>query len=179
MICGGLRFQKEVYALEYWDLMRRFLHIAKLRRVLAGKRLGKVDPYAGQWMPVLGYVMDHDGCSQAELAAFLRVTPASVALSTKRMQKAGYLEKEVDEWNLRRNNLHVTEAGQKLAATCRDVFYEMDKEAFQGFEPEELTALAGYLDRIYANMGGGRPLSFGEILDLQRQNEDEDDKPEA
>ena len=161
--------------MEYWDLMRRFLHIAKLRRVLAGKRLGKVDPYAGQWMPVLGYVLEHDGCSQAELATFLRVTPASVALSTKRMQKAGYLEKEVDEWNLRRNNLHVTESGRHLADTCRDVFYEMDRQAFQGFDTQELNTLAGYLDRVYANMGGGRPLSFGEILDLQRQTEDEED----
>ncbi len=159
--------------------MRRILHIAKLQRVLRSKRLGKMDPYAGQWMPAFRYVMEHDGCSQAELAAFLRVTPASVALSTKRMQKAGYLEKEVDEWNLRRNNLHVTPAGRQLAAACKDAFEEMDRKAFQGFDERELETLAGYLERVYANLSGGRPLSFGEILDLQRQTEDDETENEV
>ena len=70
-------------------------------------------------MPVLRYVMENDGCKQVDLANFLRVTPASVALSTKRMQKAGYLEKEVDEYNLRRNKLHVTPQGRQLAADCK------------------------------------------------------------
>ena len=69
--------------LEYHELMHMFLHISKLHRVLSGKRLAKMNPYAGQWMPVIRYVMEHDGCTQVELATFLRVTPASVALSTK------------------------------------------------------------------------------------------------
>ena len=159
--------------LEYHELMHMFLHISKLHRVLAGKRLAKMNPYAGQWMPVIRYVMEHDGCTQVELATFLRVTPASVALSTKRMQRAGYLEKEVDEYNLRRNKLHVTALGEKLAADCKDAFDALDRETFKGFTDEEMEVLAGYLDRIAMNMSGGRRLSFGDILDLQRQNDEE------
>ena len=132
-----------------------------------------MNPYAGQWMPVIRYVMEHDGCTQVELATFLRVTPASVALSTKRMQRAGYLEKEVDEYNLRRNKLHVTALGEKLAADCKDAFDALDRETFKGFTDEEMEVLAGYLDRIAMNMSGGRRLSFGDILDLQRQNDEE------
>ena len=159
--------------LEYHELMHMFLHISKLHRVLSGKRLAKMNPYAGQWMPVIRYVMEHDGCTQVELATFLRVTPASVALSTKRMQRAGYLEKEVDEYNLRRNKLHVTALGEKLAADCKDAFDALDRETFKGFTDEEMEVLAGYLDRIAMNMSGGRRLSSGDILDLQRQNDEE------
>lgn len=162
--------------MENRELMRRFMQITKLQRVMSGKRLAKMNPYAGQWMPVFRYVMEHDGCSQAELAAFLRVTPASVALSTKRMQRAGFLKKEMDENNLRRNNLHITPLGRQLFADCKDAFEELDRLAFQGFSEREKEALAAYLDRIYANVSGGRPLSFGEILDLQRQIDEETEK---
>lgn len=162
--------------MECRELMHRVMHIAKLHRVLSGKRLMKMNPYAGQWMPVLLFVLDNDGCTQVELANFLRVTPASVALSTKRMQKAGYLDKAVDEYNLRRNKLHVTPLGRQLAADCKDAFDALDREAFKGFSEEELETFAGYLDRVATNMGGGRRLSFGEILDLQRQKEDGEEK---
>ncbi len=158
--------------LKYQELMHEFMYIAKLHRVLAGKRLAKMNPYAGQWIPVIRYVLEHDGCTQTALAAFLRVTPASVALSTKRMQKAGYLEKEVDAYNLRRNKLHVTPQGRQLAADCKEAFDALDRETFKGFQEEELEILAGYLDRIAVNMGGGRRLSFGELLDMQRKKVD-------
>lgn len=169
-------WEKEVIILEYRELMRLLMHVTKLHRVLSGKRLAKMNPYAGQWMPVLRYVLENDGCTQTELAGFLRVTPASVALSTKRMQKAGYLEKEVDEYNLRRNRLHVTPLGEKLAADCKDAFDALDRESFKGFSEEELETLAGYLDRIAMNMSGGRRLSFGDILDLQKQKDDGEEK---
>ena len=52
-------------------------------------------------LPVLEYIIKNDGCSQNELAEFLCVSPASIAVSTKRMQKAGYLEKKEDENDLR------------------------------------------------------------------------------
>lgn len=162
--------------MEYRELMHRIMYLAKLHRVLSGKRLAKMNAYAGQWMPVLRYVIENDGCKQVDLANFLRVTPASVALSTKRMQKAGYLEKEVDEYNLRRNKLHVTPLGRQLAADCKDAFDALDRESFKGFTEEELETFAEYLDRVATNMGGGRRLSFEEILDLQRQNDDEEKK---
>lgn len=162
--------------MEPWELIHRLLSIAKLHRVLSGKRLAKMNPYAGQWIPVIRYVLDHDGCTQAELAAFLRVTPASVALSTKRMKKAGFLLKEVDENNLRRNMLHVTEAGRKLAMDCKDAFDALDNEAFHGFNEAELKQFGEYLDRIAVNLGGGRRLNFGEILDLQKQSELEEEQ---
>lgn len=159
---------------EHRELMRMILDISKLHRVLAGKRLAKMNPYAGQWIPVLRYVLENDGCTQTDLASFLRVTPASVALSTKRMQKAGYLEKEVDEYNLRRNKLHVTPLGKKLASDCMDAFLALDNEAFKGFSEDELKAFADYLDRVAVNMGGGRRLSLGDILDMQKRSDEEE-----
>jgi DNA-binding MarR family transcriptional regulator len=87
-----------------------------------------------------------------ELARHLNVTSASVALSTKRMAKAGYLRKHVDEYNLRKNRLHVTEAGLKLQADCREIFDRYDHELFAGFSEAELAQLFDYFDRIEKNI---------------------------
>ena len=77
------------------------LHKLELVRMLAQRNeICKDGLYAGQ-MPVLNYLAEHPGCTQVEMADFLQVSPASIALSTKRLQKAGYLTKEVDEDNLR------------------------------------------------------------------------------
>ena len=69
------------------------LHKLELVRMLAQRKdIRKDGLYAGQ-MPVLNYLAEHPGCTQVEMADFLQVSPASVALSTKRLQKAGYLTK--------------------------------------------------------------------------------------
>lgn len=85
------------------------LHKLELVRMLAQRNeICKDGLYAGQ-MPVLNYLAEHPGCTQVEMADFLQVSPASIALSTKRLQKAGYLTKEVDEDNLRCKRLYLSE----------------------------------------------------------------------
>ena len=55
----------------------------------------------GQY-PLLNYLSRHPDAAQQELASVLFVSPASVAQSTKRLQKAGLLEKASDPENLRK-----------------------------------------------------------------------------
>ena len=155
--------------MEYSELVRQINKIALLHRIKIRERTSKIGPYAGPWMHVLGFVKNNDGCTQIQLANFLRVTAASVALSTKRLQKAGLLDKEVDENNLRCNRLHVTPAGERLIADCKDILNQFDQEIFAGFDSAELETLYGYLNRIAVNLGGGRELDFGEILDLKNK----------
>lgn len=80
------------------------------------------------------------GCTQVQVADHLRVSPASIALSTKRLQKAGYLTKEVDAENLRCKRLYISEEGQRVCAMCRERLDQIDAVAFQGFSEEELEA---------------------------------------
>ena len=155
------------------DILDQIIHVSRLHHILVGKRVDRMGPYAGPWFFVLRYVMDHDGCTQVALANFLRVTPASVALSTKRLQKAGYLVKEVDEYNLRCNRLHITQAGLELVESCRQVFVELEQEAFRGFDEAELQQFVSYMKRVATNLGGGRELNMGEILDLEKQKDEE------
>ena len=50
--------------------------------------------YVGQ-PQVLNFVRKHPGCTQNEIAQALGVSAASIAFSTKRLQAAGFLQKQV------------------------------------------------------------------------------------
>lgn len=130
------------------------LHKLELVRMLSHrKEMGYIGLYFGQ-MPVLDYVHDHPGCTQIEIAAFLQVSPASIALSTKRLQRAGFLIKEVDADNLRRKRLFLSEDGERVRSLSREKMDMLDHRAFEGFSEEELEQLASLVDRVTMNLTG-------------------------
>ena len=125
--------------MELHELMGK-LHKLELVQQLAHRRGAQEHGlYFGQ-MPVLDFIAANPGCTQVQVADHLRVSPASIALSTKRLQKAGYLTKEVDAENLRCKRLYISEEGQRACAMCRERLDQIDAVAFQGFSEEELLA---------------------------------------
>lgn len=125
--------------------------------------------YIGQ-LHVLEYVKNHDGCTQVELANFLGVSAASIAVSTKRLQKAGLLEKREDEHNLRCKNLFITDDGIKAVVRCREIFDEFDRKVFGAIPEEELDTFCKVLDKMTMNMTGDKEnnVSYKEMLRLQQ-----------
>jgi len=85
----------------------------------------------------------------------MRVSPASIASSTKRLQRSGLIQKKVDEGNLRQNMLFVTEKGRELAENCRNELSLFQDAFFDGFSEEELTRLSDILDHINRNISQG------------------------
>ena len=94
-------------------------------------------------LPVLEYIIKNDGCSQNELA-----------VSTKRMQKAGYLEKKEDENNLRKKNLYVTELGKETVAKCSKIFDSFDEKVYSGISDDVLNTFCNVIDRMTINITG-------------------------
>jgi len=103
-------------------------------------------------LPLLEYIKKHDQCSQKEIADQMQVTPASIALSTKRMQKSGLIIKAPNENNLRRNCLSITAKGRETCDKCRQLFDEMDELMFTGFNDEELIQFRHFLQRLIDNI---------------------------
>lgn len=133
------------------EIIGRFYKLEILRRGYIQEATADIGLYFGQ-LPILEYVIAHDGCTQKEIADALHVTPASIAISTKRMQKAGLLKKTVSEYNLRSNQLAVTQKGRELSKRYRSKFDEVDQKMFGGFQESELAQLCSYFDRLIMNL---------------------------
>ena len=126
-----------------------------LRRINLQRAINDIELYKGQ-LPLLEYVIEYGGCTQNQIAEALHVTPASVALSTKRMQMAGLLEKNVDETNLRCKRLTVTDKGRDIAVRCRAAFNKLDGRMLRDFSPEETDLFKSLLDKAIANIDTDR-----------------------
>jgi len=122
-----------------------------IRRILRRKGTINLPLYPGQ-LHILEFVKTHSGCSQSEVAQNLLITPASVALSTKRMEKSGLLKKQPDSENLRCKRLYITKKGEQLSLHCRKVFDEIDDVMLEGFSEEELEIFNNFVDRFLANL---------------------------
>ena len=83
---------------------------------------------------ILHTVKVMNGAPQKEIAARLQISPASLAMSIKRMQKAGFLE-----------TVNVQEEFHAAAVAS-------DQRMLSGFSPAELEKLEAYLERIYQNL---------------------------
>lgn len=103
-------------------------------------------------MRMLEFISENGGCTQAEVAAKMRVSPASVAQSIKRMEAAGCITRDEAAGNRRANSLSITETGVKAASECRLVFDRLEERMFTGFTDDEREQTLEYMARLIANL---------------------------
>lgn len=160
--------------LEKRDILGKITQVKLLKRLATQRE--DFGLYYGQF-PVIETVRRHDGCTQKELADMLMVSPASIAVSTKRLEKSGLLIRKTDENNARCNRISITEQGIQVSDCCRGIFDKVDSLAFEGFSDEELDEFTAYLDRIIVNLGGDAARNgpcviaalAGEVADNERK----------
>ena len=88
---------------------------------------------------------------QRDLAESMHITPAAVAVTLKKLEKAGIVEKKISEKDNRYNRIIITEKGEKIVKESYDMFRSIDTQAFEGFSEEEMKQLLGYLERVREN----------------------------
>ena len=95
--------------------------------------------------------------AQRELADILQVSPATVAVSLKSLQRLGMIERHSDSTDQRRKRIALTPKGLHAVDTCLEVFRQVDQQMFQGFSQEEQQQLTAYHRRMLKNLGGEEP----------------------
>ncbi len=138
-------------AKSYYLLNEKLLKLNALRRIVSGRAANEAGLHMGQ-LPVLEFIKRNRGCTQKDIADALQVTPASIALSTKRLQRAGLVEKRVDETNLRRNMLYVTPKAEEVSCVCREKFDAIDAVMFRDLSEAELDWFDTLMTRMIENL---------------------------
>ena len=92
--------------------------------------------------------------SQVELARMLEVSPATIAVSLKSLEKAGLIEKRMRQEDNRVNFVELTMKGRQMVEDSRDFFDMLDQQMYQGFNRDERIQFSHFLERIYENMQG-------------------------
>ena len=125
-------------------------HRAAIDLLLERKGIGNI----GQPMLLCILAQQQDGTieSQKELARRLRVSPATVTVSLKSMERDGYVKKLSNAEDLRCKPITITEKGRRAARLIDEVFETLDHGMYRGFSPEDLSRIAGLYRRMIDNL---------------------------
>lgn len=138
-----------------------FQAVARARRQatvteLAGRGLGDLGN------PMILFLLHERGESkrvtaQRELSDALHVSPATVAMSLKSLERGGYVEKLPVENDQRRKAVRLTPKGESAIHRCYQVFQHVDQTMFEGFSPEEMEQVCAFHMRMLKNLRGSIP----------------------
>lgn len=90
--------------------------------------------------------------SQKELAKRLRVSPATVTVSLKSMERDGYVKKLSNSEDLRCKPISITEKGMQAAKLIDQVFETLDHGMYLGFSQTEREDIAEKYKRMIDNL---------------------------
>jgi len=98
-------------------------------------------------------VISHNpNASQNDIAKLMDVSAATVAVSLKKLEKEGYINKEMDEVDNRLNKITLTEKGEKVVERSRQIFDSTDEKVLEGFTEEEKQTLYVLLQKLNDNL---------------------------
>lgn len=129
----------------------RFGRLIRMYYSRIQSQLVEVGLYRGQ-PPILMLLYKNDGMSQKEMARALNLSPATLTVTLKRMEKAGLVLREMDEHDQRILRVHLSEKGREMCETGESRIGVVTAELLEGFTLEEQQQLNEYLGRIARNM---------------------------
>jgi DNA-binding MarR family transcriptional regulator len=92
--------------------------------------------------------------TQTDLAKHFDISPAAVAVTLKKLESDGYIErsKSIERKDSRFNEIKITERGTQAVMQSRKYFQHVDNEALKDFYDEELALFTSFLERMSQNL---------------------------
>lgn len=131
------------------------LHHAFKRQVAAEQKARGVEDLGAPLILLTLYDTGQKGqtLSQRELARRLFLSPATVAVSLRTMERSGYVVRRVDECDQRRNLVSITEEGKHAVELCTQAFLAADARLLSDFSAGEKELLTVFFIRMLHNLG--------------------------
>ena len=137
--------------MELRKIVRELISVSVIHRYRISKSASKVGLYFGQ-PRILEYITENNFCTQKDVARAMTITPASAAVTLKRLEKAGFITRNIDPSDSRKNHLSVTEKGALALKEFRRICDATDEDMFKGFSDEEMETLHNLLTRLHKNL---------------------------
>lgn len=97
-------------------------------------------------------IKENDGCTQKDLASFVGVKYSSMSERLDKLEKNGYIERAIDEDNLKYKRVYITKEGKLAAVQCKRILREIEDILFKGFTKKDRNQFEEYLNRMIVNL---------------------------
>ena len=130
---------------------RMFMKTDRLHRKAFEGLVSRLGIHRSQHI-LLMHVSRDGGMSQTELAAHLEISPAAVAVSLKKLEAGGYIEKRTATNDSRYNEISITDKGRKIVNTSERFFGEIDSAMLKGIDEKLLDSFVKCLEIMQNNL---------------------------
>lgn len=136
------------------EIIHKFIQTNRLHRRIIERYATRIEMNCSAHRMLLYISRDGGLPSQKELAERLKISPAAVANTVKKLETDGYVErsKARDGCDCRANEITLTEKGLLAVKDSEKYFRYVDAAALKGFSIEELDTLCSLLDKIQDNL---------------------------
>lgn len=90
--------------------------------------------------------------SQKEIASDFEVSAAAVAMSLKKLEQRGLVERIVSDVDNRVNLITISDLGREMMERNKRLFESTDAAMLEGVTEEELEIMSGVLDKFIENL---------------------------
>lgn len=103
-------------------------------------------------VPILKLLRDHGTMTQRQISEEIRVTPATICGTIKRMEKAGLICRTSNERDGRVTCISLTDEGRRCTDLAMAATEQSHREMLRGFCDEELRLLKNFVMRMGENL---------------------------
>ena len=130
-----------------WDIFK----VSREHRKTVEKRICSLGIHPSQHH-FLMHIAKNGDCTQNSIAEAMEISAATVAVSLKKLEKGGYIEKKISQSDSRSNLIALTDKGVDVVEKSREMFEQVDREMFATITEEEQQQFHNIMDRIISNL---------------------------
>jgi len=143
------------------ELFHEMVFVTRTLLQRGGRSMEELGIGMGQ-LPILELLQLHGTMTQRQLADEIRVTPATISGTLKRMEKAGVIHRSTDENDARVSKVSLTDEGTRRCDLARQRISQQFWEAMDGFGECECGMLRDFIRRMGENLKRSQEASEGE-----------------
>lgn len=134
------------------ETMRCIFATHRLHHALCEHLLRQFDLHRSQHHMLMYLSGQEQIPSQKQIADHFEISPAAVAVTLKKLESNGFVERVTSKTDNRFNEIRITEKGRDVVRKSAEYFAYIDSATFQGFSEEEMLMLNSYLSRTAQNL---------------------------
>ena len=132
-------------------IAEEIMHISRRLIQRGGQMMENMNIGVGQ-VPILKLLSDHETMTQRQIAEEIRVTPATICGTIKRMERTGLIRRASTEKDGRVTCISLTDEGRERAEQAMAMIEHSHRELLYGFSEEELRQMQNFVRRMGENL---------------------------
>lgn len=128
--------------------------LSRLVRKSFNEAVAQQGLFSGQ-QDILFALIENEGITQSRLAEQMHVSPATISVSVKRMEKNGFIVKKQDALDARIIRLYPTEKARLAPERIKEHMDALEKNICSGMTAEQTRQLSDLLDLAISNLKKG------------------------